>query len=60
MKPGNARVAIVTGGSGGIGRASAERLAAEGFAVVVHYATNQARANEVVDGIRAEPAEVAA
>lgn len=54
MKPGNARVAIVTGGSGGIGRASAERLAAEGFAVVVNYATNQARANEVVDGIRAE------
>ncbi|OLF13673.1 3-ketoacyl-ACP reductase [Actinophytocola xinjiangensis] len=38
------RVAIVTGGSGGIGRASAERLGADGFAVVVHYAGNRDRA----------------
>lgn len=45
------RVAIVTGGSGGIGRTSAERLAADGFAVVVHYAGNKDRADDTVAGI---------
>jgi 3-oxoacyl-[acyl-carrier protein] reductase len=42
------RVAIVTGGSGGIGRASALRLATDGIAVVVHYNSNKARADETV------------
>jgi 3-oxoacyl-[acyl-carrier protein] reductase len=45
------RVAIVTGGSGGIGRAVAERLAADGTTVVVHYASNAGRAQETVDAI---------
>ena len=45
------RVAIVTGGSGGIGRASALRLASDGIAVVVHYNRNEARAAEVVRSI---------
>ena len=45
------RVAIVTGASGGIGRATAERLAADGTAVVVHYAGNEKRADEVVTTI---------
>lgn len=45
------RVAIVTGGSGGIGRASASRLAADGLAVVVHYSGNADRAQSVVDEI---------
>ncbi|WP_033342029.1 SDR family oxidoreductase [Catenuloplanes japonicus] len=45
------RIAIVTGGSGGIGRAVAERLATNGVAVVVHYSGNQARADETVASI---------
>ncbi len=46
-----ARVAIVTGGSGGIGRAVAERLAADGMSIVVHYAGNASRADEVVKAV---------
>lgn len=45
------RVAIVTGGSGGIGRVAAERLAADGLAVVVSYAGNPAPAEEAVRAI---------
>ena len=44
-------VALVTGGSGGIGRASAERLGADGFAVVVHYAGGKDRAQETADAV---------
>lgn len=45
------RIAIVTGGSGGIGRPVCERLAADGMSVLVHYAGNPARAEEVVKAI---------
>uniref|UniRef100_B8DRF8 Short-chain dehydrogenase/reductase SDR n=1 Tax=Nitratidesulfovibrio vulgaris (strain DSM 19637 / Miyazaki F) TaxID=883 RepID=B8DRF8_NITV9 len=46
-----ARNAIVTGGSRGIGRAIALRLAQDGFCVVVNYASNAPAALEVVDAI---------
>lgn len=45
------RVALVTGGSGGIGRAGAERLGADGFAVVVHYAGGKDRAEETAAAV---------
>jgi len=40
--------AIVTGASRGIGRTIASRLARDGFAVVVNYVGNKAKAEEVV------------
>jgi 3-oxoacyl-[acyl-carrier protein] reductase len=45
------RVAIVTGASGGIGSAVAERLGAAGMAVGVHYAGNEGRAKESADAV---------
>jgi 3-oxoacyl-[acyl-carrier protein] reductase len=43
-----ARVAIVTGGSRGIGRQCAERLGAGGYSVVVNFASNAAEADTAV------------
>lgn len=49
----NTRVALVTGGSGGIGQSVVERLVADGFAVAVHYAGNKAKADALVEKITA-------
>ncbi len=43
------KVAIVTGGTRGIGRAISEALTSEGFTVAANYAGNEAKAQEFTD-----------
>lgn len=45
------KIALVTGASRGIGRATAQLLGQSGYAVVVHYRENQQAADEVVTDI---------
>lgn len=43
--------ALVTGGSGGIGRAVCVKLAASGYHVLIHYNSNEKRAQETLQAI---------
>jgi 3-oxoacyl-[acyl-carrier protein] reductase len=47
------KIALVTGGSRGIGAAIAKRLAREGAQVALTYVSNPARANETVQAVQA-------
>jgi 3-oxoacyl-[acyl-carrier protein] reductase len=51
MTESSTRVAVVTGGSRGIGREIVSRLAADGMAVVVGYSANKDQAEEAVTAV---------
>lgn len=52
MKTITEKIAIITGGSGGIGAAVCHKLASQGAKVVVHYGGNQENAAKVVAKIK--------
>ncbi|MCD8391581.1 MAG: 3-oxoacyl-ACP reductase FabG [Firmicutes bacterium] len=45
------KVAVITGASRGIGRACAERLAADGYAVVINYSHSERQALDVLNSV---------
>jgi 3-oxoacyl-[acyl-carrier protein] reductase len=54
------RVALVTGGSGGIGAALGRRLADAGATLAVHYSSNREAADRIVDDLTARGARATA
>jgi 3-oxoacyl-[acyl-carrier protein] reductase len=60
VPPGLSRVAIVTGGAGGIGEAICLRLARDGFNVVLNYRQSRERANAIVAAINEGPTRAVA
>ena len=54
------QVLVVTGGSRGIGRATAELAARKGYAVCVNYRANASAATSVVEAIRRAGGEAVA
>jgi NAD(P)-dependent dehydrogenase (short-subunit alcohol dehydrogenase family) len=54
------KIALITGGNRGLGRNTAEHLAALGVDVVITYRSNAAEANEVVDALAAQGRSAAA
>ena len=52
------KVAIVTGGSRGIGYGIAERLAKEGYNLAIFGTSDESRVREALDGLRANGVEV--
>lgn len=51
MNTSSQRSVIITGGSGGIGRAAALRLARDGANILVHYNGNSDAARETADAV---------
>jgi NAD(P)-dependent dehydrogenase (short-subunit alcohol dehydrogenase family) len=60
MMAGNKRIAIVTGGSRGIGRDTVLRLAARGVSSIVTYHSRPAHAEAVVEAVRQAGSEAVA
>lgn len=56
----NGKIALVTGGSRGIGAAIAQELANQGATVAISYSSSPERANDVVAGLKAAGVEAAA